>query len=1537
MAFFSDNLLKFIIRSASTPPDLAQQGHLWPGFWKKRKIIYMKKSLFFFGFYLITFQIIAQEQAKPHYLDRHKPVVIWTLDQDPAAGNFTDTSGTYKGNIHNNKGQLPKLINGARDFTGKAWDFSKTPAALRTDATNRITTIGDTENTKGVSLSYWMKMHKDKLQPNRNNRLFGHPAFEATLTGIGYGACNFNFGKQYKISFPGKTGPTHQAFDGNWHHVAVTVDFNSTRGNLVLYLDGKEVNRVSGAANVKFNTDHPRTNFFIGARRNGGNSCPMPLDDVAVFDYPLTQQQVLEIYNGPVYAGNNIVVYMPDKTRLQGISPKGKKVKWSKLAGPGNIKFANPNSPTTEIKFDQAGDYKLKFAVSGHQAQTLEIKVHPPTPPQVYAGNPILVKSTKDSAKLEAQVSVPGRKEGDLQGVTLNWEKVSGPGQVTFSDKAIQNPKVSFDQDGLYQLKLTATKDGLSNSDLLSVMVGERKEPHYGLLLNPLYLISMDTPASTASAGVVEEAGTTCAELKGNLKTLPKMESGARPFTGNAWNFAGADCKVAVHNRFNISRIGRLSSTKGFALSLWLKGDKYGNHLGRIGGFGKFEMGPHKYSQGVQVNTAGPSLHTPIKPKIPFWDNQWHHVVVTGDLNSKENNVKLYVDGKLVDQKSHHYTEKFSSDRPDHTHNWGCRGNGAGHWFGGQIDDIMAFDRALTEEEVAYLFNGPTAEQQAQLKATKPEVNAGSDQLYRLPVKEVTLRGKAKGSSNLKYQWQMVTGPSTVTFSDPNAPTTRVTFGKLSKNHHNPNYRQYIFRLTARDGEGKIAREAGDEVSVVFYNNKVPATRKLTATPKPGVHPRLFFTNEDLPEMRQRVASDPYAQEGLKNLKGHLAGGLFNPKTPMGAAYQDLKDGKKDVDVRFVITSGRGYWSGKGGMYSALAGAAMISLLENDEAKLKELATVLSRAANEHLKYYRPNYVNKLTHDADGGAAMAYDFLASYMDEEQKKPIRKVLSKMSKWRQTLGSATEEHRNNSTNWFTHHDFIALCAMAIEGEEGDDPEMIEQAKHKLRTFTSQHGVYPSGYAHEGWVYYRMGMESGALAALALSRRGENLYETTNFYPSAITMFRNMPPRESWIAGFNDGGPQCRAMQPLDWVMRYLWPDDPAVATLYGKRLKMLYDNRINNKKDAGQFHLMALIFAVGSQPLGSQKAAATKLKLPQDAFCPDKGYVNMRSSWGDDAVNLMFRCRQDKYSLGHQHSDVNTFELYHNGTTWFQDFGKYTNKNDNHQTVLIDGLGGNNSSNMTNWPSTPGHLLEVKHDGNMVLGAGDAWTFYNYAQSGPNPKIPGIKVKKVNHKVMDKLWADYVYGKTRADLASMPDWRAKPMQIGHGSLDPFIYNPVQRAFRTAALVKGNNPFVLIVDDIQKDNKKRRYDWVGNLQNGSVEVVSQSGKDLILKKKGDEDIGNLLLVRVLEADGKGGKPQLINGTPDNTKHIGKVTQVRVTVKDTVAPNYKILLYPHKKGAPLPKTSLKGNKLTVQWDDQKDTIEFKKDAKGRTHLKKL
>ncbi|MCP3995773.1 MAG: LamG domain-containing protein, partial [bacterium] len=276
---------------------------------------------------------------------------IYTLDQDPAVSDLSDTTGRYQATVHKADVGLPKLVNGARGFSGQAWNFKGVDSSFSSEATGKIQTLGDIENTKGISVSFWMKI---PLKDQKNHfRVLGHPAFEATMATAGYGGLGIAFGPGYHVML--SRGAGYTAFDNQWHHIVATADFSTRRDNAVIYLDGEEVARADGAANESFNDRDPRTRVYIGARRNGGHAFTGALDDVSVYDYPLSPEQVLGIYTGPVFAGAPQEVYLPDAAKLKGIAPKGSSLTWSKMSGPGEVTFADASQADTVVRFSVPG------------------------------------------------------------------------------------------------------------------------------------------------------------------------------------------------------------------------------------------------------------------------------------------------------------------------------------------------------------------------------------------------------------------------------------------------------------------------------------------------------------------------------------------------------------------------------------------------------------------------------------------------------------------------------------------------------------------------------------------------------------------------------------------------------------------------------------------------------------------------------------------------------------------------------------------------------------------------------------------------------------------------------------------------------------------------------------------------------------------------------------------------------------------------------------------------------------------------------
>ncbi|RIJ34372.1 LamG-like jellyroll fold domain-containing protein [Pontibacter oryzae] len=85
---------------------------------------------------------------------------------------------------------------------------------------------------------------------------------------------------------------------------------------------------------------------------------------------------------------------------------------------------------------------------------------------------------------------------------------------------------------------------------------------------------------------------------------------------------------------------------------------------------------------------------------IKINDDRWHHIVVVRDGRLRVN--KLYVDGYSVGSYQFDYTASFESSSPI---NIGFLDLNKGFGYTGQLDELMVYNRALSETEVRARFN----------------------------------------------------------------------------------------------------------------------------------------------------------------------------------------------------------------------------------------------------------------------------------------------------------------------------------------------------------------------------------------------------------------------------------------------------------------------------------------------------------------------------------------------------------------------------------------------------------------------------------------------------------------------------------------------------------------------------------------------------------------------------------------------------------------------------------------------------------------
>ena len=162
---------------------------------------------------------------------------------------------------------------------------------------------------------------------------------------------------------------------------------------------------------------------------------------------------------------------------------------------------------------------------------------------------------------------------------------------------------------------------------------------------------------------------------------------------------------------------------------------------------------------------------------------------------------------------------------------------------------------------------------------TAPSVNAGPDKTVTLPDKAaldgvVSDDGLPPGSA-LSVTWTKVSGPGSVTFTDPNSAATTATFAAGGA---------YVLRLTAADSEFSVS----DEVTVTVINpNKAPVANagpdQTTTLPEKS----FGFLLNDVASFNAAADSPPVVVDfdavapGTDITGGTLSGITFNVPNPL--------------------------------------------------------------------------------------------------------------------------------------------------------------------------------------------------------------------------------------------------------------------------------------------------------------------------------------------------------------------------------------------------------------------------------------------------------------------------------------------------------------------------------------------------------------------------------------------------------------------------------------------------------------------------------
>jgi hypothetical protein len=701
---------------------------------------------------------------------------------------------------------------------------------------------------------------------------------------------------------------------------------------------------------------------------------------------------------------------------------------------------------------------------------------------------------------------------------------------------------------------------------------------------------------------------------------------------------------------------------------------------------------------------------------------------------------------------------------------------------------------------------------------------------------------------------------------------------------------------------------------------------RFGSVPAPGVHPRVLIGPKELASLRQLMQTTEVGKYTATRLESFLAV-IHTPGKDLAATYEGLMKGDRNA-LTYAKTP---WWQGKVSL--ALLYESYDAMLREDRERGQQVGAALATLAS----IWSSKDVDVFN------LAIAYDFDYAYMSEEQRRIVRQTIATMTAGKQVYGADVPADWRNY-NWMPGGTTLMLSALAIEGEQGYDASIYPATRQVMRDFL-HYGITQAGGPLEEMHYFHFGMTYGALALVAFARHGDNLFSEPHYRALPNWLVASMEPYGDAFSTHQDTPNDQGGAGANYTILKWIWPNDPVVG--------MVWRNWVGTNATGLNYYgnwPSLLLFPsdpagwrpfTGPSPLkpwGLNEPAIPAnypdavqgietLKLPLTYWDPERGLLITRNKWGSEGMVLHVDMNTvANVAPGHAHANSGIFTLSALRRKWAIDRGFHISETKDSSLILIDGRG-------QGFFPVGGETVERREEPNLTVIAGDESEPYHWMKESQirtgNAALSGFRWQPEKRAETIRRW-DEVSG------ANNPQpWNDKV----HGNQYPYVatYNPVEKAFRTAALRRnGSHDYVLIVDDIKKDAGSHQYDWLMQTPDDLM-IKSNNGGAVVLGSSDPKD-NRRLLVQMIGANGGGSwvfEAYEVKRSPEtlDTSSFGTGHRLRYTVR-AVEPGFRVLLYPYREGEALPQISANGP-LEVRWPDQRDVYDLSALPTGRTELR--
>jgi len=249
-------------------------------------------------------------------------------------------------------------------------------------------------------------------------------------------------------------------------------------------------------------TYKPATNYF------GSDAFTFKVNNGITDSLPATVSlTVTQVYYPPIAFSQSLTNFEDTAlpVTLTGYDPQGYALTFSVLTQPahGTLSGTAPNltyQPATNYFGNDSFTFRVGDGVSNSLSATISITNRPvDDPPTVVAGPNQLIILPANSVNLAGSVIYdvfPGAVD------TVVWSKVSGPGNVTFSNPSNTLTTATFSQSGIYRLRLFASDSFLSGSNDLFVTVDAPPVVNAGPTMTNTFPGTIILPGSASDDGL---------------------------------------------------------------------------------------------------------------------------------------------------------------------------------------------------------------------------------------------------------------------------------------------------------------------------------------------------------------------------------------------------------------------------------------------------------------------------------------------------------------------------------------------------------------------------------------------------------------------------------------------------------------------------------------------------------------------------------------------------------------------------------------------------------------------------------------------------------------------------------------------------------------------------------------------------------------------------------------------------------------------------------------------------------------------------